>query len=144
MARLKKRNFKQADKVPRTYDQRPFSLDGKMDLDITFCDTTPLKTPVYVKLDAPKQLLLSEGVCRQLGIISYHPEILVSQNDGSAPGERNSGQPKGTVAGRPVVDVASLDGEDQDSGCTSKRQNKPTPNVSKQETPRNQRTRQEV
>ena len=79
VARLKKKNFKPADKVPRSYDQRPFSLDGRINLDITFCGTT-LKTPVYVKLDAPEQMLLSEGVCRQLGIISYHPEILGAQS----------------------------------------------------------------
>ena len=35
-----------------------------------------MRTPVYVKLDAAEQLLLSEGVCRQLGIITYHPEVL--------------------------------------------------------------------
>ena len=36
-----------------------------------------MKTQVYVKMDARDQLLLSEGVCRQLGIISYHPEVQV-------------------------------------------------------------------
>jgi len=30
---------------------------------------------VYVKMDAQDQLLLSEGVCRQLGIIQYHPSV---------------------------------------------------------------------
>ena len=40
VARLKKKNFKPADKVPRSYDQRPFSLDGRIDLGITFCGTT--------------------------------------------------------------------------------------------------------
>ena len=79
VARLKKKNFKPADKVQRSYDQRPLSLDGRIDQDITFCGTT-LKTPVYVKLDAPEQMLLSERVCRQLGIISYHPEILGAQS----------------------------------------------------------------
>ena len=34
-----------------------------------------MTTPVYVKMDAHEQLLLSEGVCWQLGIISYHPEV---------------------------------------------------------------------
>ena len=34
-----------------------------------------MKTPVYVKMDAPEELLLSEGVCRQLSIINYHPEV---------------------------------------------------------------------
>ena len=26
-------------------------------------------------MDSPEQLLLSEGVCRQLGIVSYHPSL---------------------------------------------------------------------
>ncbi len=29
VARLKKRNFKDPDKIPHTYDQRPFKLHGK-------------------------------------------------------------------------------------------------------------------
>ena len=29
----------------------------------------------YVKVDAPEQLLLSEGVCHQLGIIQYHANV---------------------------------------------------------------------
>ena len=68
VARLRKRDFKKADKTPLTYGQKPFTLDGRMDLDITFGDLTK-STPVYIKMDAPDQLLLSEGVCRQLGII---------------------------------------------------------------------------
>lgn len=34
-----------------------------------------MKTSMYVKMDAPEPLLLSEGVCRQLGIVEYHPEV---------------------------------------------------------------------
>jgi len=34
-----------------------------------------MTTPVYVKMDVPEELLLSEGVCRQLGIINYHSEV---------------------------------------------------------------------
>ena len=34
-----------------------------------------MRTPIYVKMDAPEQLLLSDGVCCQLGIITYHPEV---------------------------------------------------------------------
>ncbi len=45
-----------------------------MMLDIAFEDKT-MCTPVYVKMDAPEQLLLSEGVCRQLGIVTYHPSL---------------------------------------------------------------------
>lgn len=74
VARLKKSAFKKSDKIPYTYDQRPFSLDGKIELDITFDDQT-MRTPVYVKMDAHDPLLLSEGVCHQLGIISYHTSV---------------------------------------------------------------------
>ena len=45
-----------------------------MDLDISFEDIT-MQTPVYIKMDAADQLLLSEGVCRQLGIVIYHEEV---------------------------------------------------------------------
>lgn len=72
--KLKKRDFHKPDKVPRTYDRRIFTLDGKMELEIPFEDKV-LKTNVYVKMDAPDELLLSEGTCRQLGIISYHPSV---------------------------------------------------------------------
>ena len=34
-----------------------------------------MKTMVYIKMDASDQLLLSEGVCRQLGIVMYHPSL---------------------------------------------------------------------
>ena len=73
-ARLKKKDFMQPDKTPRTYDQKPFTLDGRMDLDVMFEDKT-MRTAVYVKMDAHDQLLLSEGVCQQLGIISYHDKV---------------------------------------------------------------------
>ena len=75
VARLKK-DFMKPDRVPRTYDQQPFTLDGRMDLDITF-GNKQMTSPIYIKMDAYDQLLLSEGVCRQLGIISYHPEVEV-------------------------------------------------------------------
>ena len=74
IAKLKKRDFHPADKTPRNYDQRPFQLDGRLDLDISFGEHT-MRTPVYVKMDALDQLLLSEGVCRQLGIVSYHSSV---------------------------------------------------------------------
>ena len=73
----------QADKVPHTYAQHPFKLDGRLNLDkldgrlnldISFGDHT-MTTPVYIKMDAHNQLLLSEGVCRQLGIIHYRPNV---------------------------------------------------------------------
>ena len=47
-----------------------------MDLEITF-NGKSITTPVYIKMDAPEQLLLSEGVCRQLNILTYHPDVQV-------------------------------------------------------------------
>ena len=74
IARLKKKALKPADKMPRTYDQCTFTLDGRMDLDISFNGRT-MCTPVYIKMDAVDQLLLAEGVCRQLGIVQYHADV---------------------------------------------------------------------
>ncbi len=78
VAKLRKRDLKNPDKIPRNYDGRPFNLDGRMDLDITFEGKTTC-TPVYIKISADEDLLLSEGVCLQLGIISYHPSIIARQ-----------------------------------------------------------------
>ncbi len=38
-----------------------------------------IMTPIYVKMDAPEHLLLYEGVCHQLGILTYHPEVLAAE-----------------------------------------------------------------
>ena len=73
VTKLRKRDFKQPDKIPRNYDQQPFHIDGWFDIDIEFQDKA-MGTPIYVKMDAPKQFLLFEGVCRQLEIITYHPD----------------------------------------------------------------------
>ena len=73
-ARLRKKDFKKPDKVPRNYDRKVFHLDGCMDLDIAF-ESKTLRTTMYVKMDALDQLLLSEGVCRPLGIVQYHPSV---------------------------------------------------------------------
>ena len=70
VARLKKSAFKKPDRIPVTYDQKLFTLDGRMNLDITF-DGKIMRTAVYIKMDSHDSLLLSEGVCHQLGIISY-------------------------------------------------------------------------
>ena len=74
VAGLKKKQFKLADKVPHTDDRRQFKLDGRLDLDVSFVDKT-MQTAIYVKMDAHDDLLLSEGVCRQLGIVMYHPQV---------------------------------------------------------------------
>ena len=57
VARLRRSSFNKPDKTSYTYDHQPFSLDGKLELDITFDDHT-MRTPVYVKMDAHDPLLL--------------------------------------------------------------------------------------
>ena len=89
VARLRKKDLKKPNRVPRTYDHRPFTLDGRMDLDLSF-DGTTMRIPVYIKMDAREPLLLSEGICRQLGIIAYHPNVLT-------PAERTKGPWVGEV-----------------------------------------------
>ena len=75
-AKLRKSQFQKSSKTPYTYDGKPFDLHGQMQLDLTFHDTT-MRTTVFIKMDAVDQLLLSEGVCNQLGIIKYHPSVEV-------------------------------------------------------------------
>ena len=57
------------------YDNKPFKLQGAIDMVICF-GGKELTTPVYIKMDAEDQLLLSERLCRQLGIITYHPNVV--------------------------------------------------------------------
>jgi len=92
VAHLKKSQLKPPDKTPYTYDHKPFKLDGKFELDITFQGQTIL-TPVYLKMDARESLLLSEGVCCQLGMVSYHPSVKVCQpcDETSQPNARVGG-----------------------------------------------------
>ena len=69
VARLWKRNLQPVDRTPYDYELKPFKLeDGRMDLEISFGEKT-MMTPVYIKMNAKDPLLLSEGVCHQLGII---------------------------------------------------------------------------
>ena len=70
-AHLEVQYLKTAEQKACTYDQKPITLDGQMDMKIGFGEKT-ITTTVYVKLVAPDQLLLSETVCRLLGIVSYH------------------------------------------------------------------------
>ena len=74
VARLKKSQLKPPDRVPKTYYRRVFTLDGRLDLNISF-DGITMQTPIYIKIDAADQLLLGEGVCRQLKILMYHPLV---------------------------------------------------------------------
>ena len=73
-ARLEESRLQPADLKACTYDQKPITLDGQMDLHISFSERV-ICTTVYVKLVAPDKLLLSEAVCCQLGIVSYHPSV---------------------------------------------------------------------
>jgi len=47
VAKLRKSHLKKADKTPHNYDQTPFSLDGRMDLDVTFEGVT-MCIPIYI------------------------------------------------------------------------------------------------
>ena len=38
-----------------------------------------MMTDIYVKMDALEPLLLSKGLCRQLGKVSYHLQVNASQ-----------------------------------------------------------------
>ena len=98
---LKKNNFKRADKVPRTYGRHSFSLDGRMDMDISFGGRT-MCTPVYLKMNTHDPLLLSEGVCRQLGILKYHPDVKPREE---VPGSEDSKSVSATEAAVPMVRV---------------------------------------
>ena len=73
-ARLRKKNFHKPDHTPHTYDCKPFQLHGKMELQVAFAGKV-LLTSVYIKIDAHDQLLLSEEVCSQLGILEYHKNV---------------------------------------------------------------------
>ena len=88
VAKLWKRDFKQPDKTPRNCDQQPFHVDGRLHIDIEFQGKT-MRTPVYVKMDVPEQLLLSKGVCRQLGLITYHDKVHPVEREKNKPAEGN-------------------------------------------------------
>ena len=73
-AGLESSQLKPPDHKACTYDQKPITLDGQMDMALSFGEEV-LHATVYVKLVAPDQLLLSEAVCHQLGIVNYHPSV---------------------------------------------------------------------
>lgn len=52
-AKLRKKAFKQPDKILYTYDQKPFTLDGRVDLDINF-DGHTMCTPLRTNYCFPK------------------------------------------------------------------------------------------
>jgi len=74
--RLKKRDLQKLDKVPYNYDGHTFTLHGMMDLEVSFQEKNMI-IPIYIQMDAKDQLLLSETMCLQFGIVSYHPKVEV-------------------------------------------------------------------
>ena len=74
VAKLRKSQLWKSEKIPYTYDHKPFKLDGCLDLNISFEEKT-MRTPIHVKMGSKEPPLLSEGVCRQLGIVTYHPKV---------------------------------------------------------------------
>ena len=96
---LKKQDFKPADRKACTYGRQPLHLDGRMDLNIKFGENCVCET-VYIKLDAPDTLLLSENVCHTLKIVSYHPNVQ-SASDDAEPDNHPNVQPvaRPSVAG---------------------------------------------
>ena len=72
-AHLKIHSLKAAEQKACTYDQKPITLDGQIDMKIGFGEK--VASTVYVKLFSPDQLLLPETVCHLLGIVSYHPNV---------------------------------------------------------------------
>ena len=110
VAKLKKQDLKRPYKTPRNYDLTPFTLDGRIDLDVVFNDQE-MRTPVYVKADAHEQLLLLEGVCRQLGILQYHPDVEPWR------GGKKRSQPR--VVGSPTQATSTAAEESQSSPASN-------------------------
>ena len=74
-AKLCKKDLKPPEKTPCGYDQRPFELDGKMDLTVSF-ERKVLTTPVYIKINTDEPLQLSEKVCQQLYYRHVHLRLV--------------------------------------------------------------------
>ena len=71
---IKREQFKPPDRTACIYGHQPLKLDGQLDLQIKFGEKS-MSERVYVKLDAPDALLLSENVCCKLNIVTYHPDV---------------------------------------------------------------------
>lgn len=69
-ANLKMEDLKAPQQKTCTFNQKPIILDGQMRMEVSLGDRN-ITTNVFVKLVAPRQLLLSESVCK-LEIVSYH------------------------------------------------------------------------
>ena len=67
-ARLRKKDFQKADKLPRAYNQKRFRLDGQMDFDIMFSETTMI---VHTCVHQDECTWPSPTVRRSLSSIRY-------------------------------------------------------------------------
>ena len=74
IAAVAKVEIKIVDQGVCTYNQKPMTLNGCIDMRITFGEKNIIST-VYIKLVAHDQILLSEVACHLLGIVNYHPEV---------------------------------------------------------------------
>ena len=121
-------NLKAAEQVKAcTYDQKPISLDGQLDMKISFGEKV-INTTVYITLIAPDHLLLSEKVCHLLGIVSYHPSVKFVDKSQPVVDVSCAMQPKGPIScnseasvgdqsssGLTNHQVSALDGDDSDT-----------------------------
>ena len=121
-------NLKAAEQVKAcTYDQKPISLDGQLNMKVSFGEKV-INATVYIKLIAPDQLLLSEKVCHMLGIVSYHPSVKFVDKSQPVVDVSCAMQPKGPIScnsGASVGDqsgselanhqVSALDGNNSDT-----------------------------
>ena len=64
-------------------------MDAQIDVTISF-ESHYIRTTIYVKLQAPDQVLLSESVCRELGIVSLVHSVESEVMEGSDLRQENS------------------------------------------------------
>jgi len=114
-----------------TYDQKPITLDGQMEMSLGFGKKV-LQTTVYAKLAASDELLLSEAVCHQLGIVNYHPSVKAIprctaeaasrlpnfESEEKSNGTQSLASPEETVS-LTLDDKAVLDPEEREQGRTN-------------------------
>ena len=82
-ANLDIQQLKPTEQKACTYYQKPIiTLDGQIDVKITFGDKTVVRK-VFIKLVAPDKLLLPENVCQMIEIVSYHPDVQAVGNSES-------------------------------------------------------------
>ena len=81
---LSAHHLKPTEQRACTYDQKPITFDGQIDVKIAFGKKAKVSI-IFVKLVAPDKLLLSENVCRMLSIVSYQLSSLATTSTLFAP-----------------------------------------------------------